>query len=119
MGIFMPVLRTSDSAAYRGYKEAAPNGARPVLRIARCVSETERKVAESEPKPERRASKSELEPSRGSPLLAFARDCSALLAFCTGSFFCGEAKMSPLEHSFILLYLDKFALIRGSERDKL
>jgi hypothetical protein len=30
---------------------------------------------------------SEPNPSCGSPLLGFARDCSALLAFCTGSFF--------------------------------
>jgi hypothetical protein len=40
-------------------------------------------------KPERRRAKTELEPSRGSPLLAFARDCSPLLAFCREVFFTG------------------------------
>ena len=51
-------------------------------RIAWCVSEGE---PPSEPSP----NQSEPEPSGGSALLGFARDCSALLAFPRGSFFCG------------------------------
>jgi hypothetical protein len=45
---------------------------------------------------ERRRAKTEPEPSHGSPLLGFARDCSPLLAFCRGIFFAG--RISPQSH---------------------